>query len=54
MTMNTIGILTDESEKIETYLELVQLFFDANGIKDDKQLTVLLMAIHVRNLSLPF
>ena len=48
MAMNTIGTLTEfkpESDKIEAYLERVQLFFDANGIKDDKQVVVLLTAI---------
>ena len=54
MTVNTIGILTDKSEKIEAYLGCVQLFFDANGIKDNKQVIVLLMAIRVRNLSQTF
>ena len=40
MATNTIGSLAEfkpESEKIEAYLERVQLFFDANGIKDDKK-----------------
>ena len=48
MATNTIGSLAEfkpESEKIEAYLERVQLFFDANGIKDDKKVAVLLTVI---------
>ena len=49
MAMNTIGTLMSEfkpeSKKIEAYLERVQLFFDANGITDDKQVTISLTAI---------
>ena len=48
MATTTIGILTEfkpESEKIEAYLERVQLFFDANTIKEDKQVAVLLTVI---------
>ena len=40
MATNTIG-----TYKIEAYLERVQLFFDVNGIKDDKQAAVLLTVI---------
>ena len=42
------GTLTEfkpESEKIEAYLERVQLFFDANTIAEDKQVIVLLTVI---------
>ena len=48
MATTTIGTLTEfkpESEKIEAYLERVQLFFDANTIKEDKQVAVLLTVI---------
>ena len=48
MATSTIGSLTEfkpESEKIEAYLERVQLFFDVNNIKDDKQVAVLLTVI---------
>jgi len=48
MATNTIGSITEfkaESEKIETYLECMQLFFEANGIKEDKQVPVLLTVI---------
>ena len=48
MATSTIGSLTEfkpESEKIEAYLEHVQLFFDVNNIKDDKQVAVLLTVI---------
>ena len=41
MATNTVGSLAEfkpESEKIKAYLERVQLFFDANRIKDDKKL----------------
>ena len=44
MATNTIGTLTEfklkKNEKIKAYLEWVQLFFDANGIKDDKQVAL--------------
>lgn len=46
--MSTIGSLTEfkpESERIEAYLERVQLFFDANGIEDEKKVAVLLTVI---------
>ena len=46
--MSTIGSLTEfkpEGERIEAYLERVQLFFDANGIEDEKKVTVLLTVI---------
>ena len=39
MATGTIGSLTEfkpDSEKIEAYLERVQLFFAANGITDNK------------------
>ena len=48
MVTNTVGTLTEfkpESVKIEAYLELVQLFFDANTIAEDKQVAVLLTVI---------
>ena len=48
MATTTIGTLTEfkpESEKIEAYLERVQLFFDANTIEEDKQVAVLLTVI---------
>ena len=48
MATNTIGTLTEfkpESEKIEAYLERVQLFFIDNTIAEDKQVTVLLTII---------
>ena len=44
----TIGILPEfssEKEKITAYLERVELFFEANGIEDNKQVPVLLTAI---------
>ena len=46
--MNTIGTLTEfkpKSEKIEAYLERVQLSFDANTIAEDKLVAVLLTVI---------
>ena len=46
--MSTIGSLTEfklESERIEAYLERVQLCFDANGIEDEKKVAVLLTVI---------
>ena len=48
MATSTIGSLTEfkpDSEKIEAYLERVQLFFAANGIEDDKKVPVLLTVI---------
>ena len=48
MAMNIIGSLSTfqpENEKIEVYLLRVQLYFDANGIKEDKQVDVLLTVI---------
>ena len=48
MATNNIGTLNEfkpESDKIEAYLERVQLFYNANGIKDDKQVAVLLTGI---------
>ena len=40
-----MSLIKPENEKIEAYLKRVQLFFDANGITDDKQVTILLTAI---------
>ena len=48
MASNTIGSITEfnsGNEKIGAYLERVQLFFEANGIKDDKQVPVFLTVI---------
>ena len=48
MATSTVGSLAEfkpDSERIEAYLERVQLFFDANGIKDDKQVAILLTVI---------
>ena len=48
MASNTIGCVTKfkpENEKIEVYLEHVQLFFGVNGIKEDKQAPILLNVI---------
>ena len=48
MATSTIGTLTEfkpKSKKIKAYLERVQLFFNANGITDDNQVTVLLTVI---------
>ena len=48
MATSTVGSLTElkpDGEWIEAYLEHVQLFFNANGIKDNKQVTVLLTVI---------
>ena len=48
MVMSIIGSLSklhQESEKIEEYLEHVQLYFKANGIKEEKQVAVLLTVI---------
>ena len=48
MAMGTIGSLAEfnpDSEKIETYLERVQLFFNANGVEEAKQVAVLLTVI---------
>ena len=44
----TIGNLSEfvpQKEKIAAYLERVELFFEANGIKDEKQVPVFLTAI---------
>ena len=44
----TIGNLLEfspQKEKISAYLEHVELFFEANGIKEDKQVPVFLTAI---------
>ena len=59
MASNTIGCITEfkpENKKIEVYLEHVQLFFQANGIEEDKQVPVLLTIIGstlLSNLVLP-
>lgn len=48
MASNTIGSIAEfnsENEKIVAYLERVQLFFEANSIKDDKQVPVFLTVI---------
>ena len=48
MATSIIGSLSEfhqESEKIEEYLERVQLYFEANGIKEEKQVAVLLTVI---------
>ena len=48
MEANMIGSLSTfhpEEEEIEEYLERVQLHFDTNGIKNDKQVAVLLKVI---------
>ena len=48
MASNTIGSIAEfnsENEKIVAYLERVQLFFEANGIKEDKQVPVFLTVI---------
>ena len=48
MAANIIGSLSafqPENERIEEYLERVQLYFDANGIQEDKQVAVLLTVI---------
>ena len=48
MASNTIGSIAEfnsENEKIVAYLEHVQLFFEANGIKEDKQVPVFLTVI---------
>ena len=48
MATSIIGSLSEfhqGSEKIEEYLERVQLYFEANGIKEEKQVAVLLTVI---------
>jgi len=48
MAANMIGSLSafqHENENIEEYFECVQLYFDSNGIKDEKQVAVLLKVI---------
>ena len=48
MATNTIGSIAEfnsENEKITAYLERVQLFFEANGISDEKRVAVLLTVI---------
>ena len=55
MTSNTIGCITEfkpENEKIAAYLERVQLFFEVNGIDEDKQVPVLLTVIGSTNYAL--
>ena len=41
-----------ESENISTYLERVHLYFEANGIEDNKQTSVLLAVIGTKNYSI--
>ena len=43
--MGSITEFNSGNEKIGAYLERVQLFFEANGIKDDKQVPVFLTVI---------
>jgi len=48
MASNTVGSLSafkPKNENIEAYLERVQLYFEANGIEDDKRVAVLLTVI---------
>ena len=55
MASNTIGCITEfkpDNEKIEVYLERVQLFFEVNGINKEKQVPVLLTVIGSTNYAL--
>ena len=55
MASNTIGCITEfkpENEKIEVYLKRLQLFFQANGIEEDNQVSVLLTVIGSTNYTL--
>ena len=45
ITSRCITEFKPENEKIEAYLERVQLFFEVNGINKDKQVSVLLIVI---------
>ena len=48
MVTNMIGSIAEfnlENEKITAYLEQVQLYFEANGISEEKQVAVLLTMI---------
>ena len=48
MATSTIGSLAEfnpNNDKIDTYMECVQLFMDANGIRDEKRVAVLLTAM---------
>jgi hypothetical protein len=44
-TLGKIQEFKSEDETIEAYLERMQLFIDANSIKDDKRVAVLLSVI---------
>ena len=44
-TFGTIGEFVGENESITAYLERVGLFMDANGVKDEKQVSTLLSVI---------
>ena len=44
-TIDTLSEFMPLKEKIAAYLERVELFFEANGIKDEKQVPVFLTAI---------
>lgn len=55
MASSIIGSLAEfnpENKKIGTYLECVQLFFDANGMEDDKQVAVFLTVIGTKTYAL--
>ena len=55
LDMTVIGQLKafkPEEETITTYLERAELYFDANGIADDKKVSVLLTVIGAKNYSL--
>ena len=51
-TLGHLGKLDPTEECISAYLERVELFFAANGIKDEKQVPVLLSMIGPKNFSL--
>ena len=44
-TTGTLSEFVPQKEKIAAYLERVELFFKANGIKDEKQVPVFLTAM---------
>ena len=51
-----VGQLTEfhpEVESVEAYLERASLYFDANNVAEDKQVSVLLTAIGPKVYSLP-
>jgi len=53
--MATIGKLVEynlDNEKISSYLERVELFMTANGVAEEKQVTVLLSIIGAKTYSL--